>query len=65
MDKELIEILISLHIWSINHNACTCKGGLGELEIVNKCDFKCALCPIFQSRNPWAYSNQIVSIPLN
>ena len=63
MNKELIEILISLRIWSIKHDGC--KGGFGELEIANKCDFKCAVCPIFQSYNPQVYSNQIVSIPLN
>ena len=64
MNTELIKILISIRVWSINHNAC-CKGSIGELEIILKCDFKCALCPIFQSRNPRMYSNQIVSIPLN
>ena len=63
MNKELIEILICIRIWSINHSAC--KGGLGELEIANKCDFKCDVCPIFQFRIPRVYSNQIISIPLN
>lgn len=63
MNKELIEILKSIRIWSISHNAC--PGGIGELEIIFKCDFKCALCPIFQTHNPRVYSNQIVSIPLN
>ncbi|QSJ04008.1 hypothetical protein KNV79_gp32 [Salmonella phage vB_SalP_TR2] len=63
MNKELIEILISLRIWSIDYSAC--KGGFGELEIANKCDFKCNVCPIFQTNNPQVYSNQIVSIPLN
>lgn len=63
MNKGLIEILISIRIWSIKHGGC--KGSVGELEIILKCDFKCALCPIFQSRNPRIYSNQIVSIPLN
>ena len=63
MNRELIEILVCIRIWSINHS--TCKGSLGELEIANKCDFKCTVCPIFQTHIPWAYSNQIVSIPLN
>lgn len=63
MNKELIEILICIRIWSKNH--ISCKGGFGELEIANKCDFKCAICPIFQTHNPRVYSNQIVSIPLN
>lgn len=63
MNKELIEILTCIRIWSRNH--ISCKGGFGELEIANKCDFKCDLCPIFQTHNPRVYSNQIVSIPLN
>lgn len=63
MNKELIQILICIRTWSINYGAC--KGGLEELEVANKCNFKCAVCPIFQTPNPDVYSNQIVSIPLN
>ncbi len=63
MNTKLIEILKSLRTWSIKNGGC--KGKIDELEIANKCDFKCALCPIFQTRSPLLYSDQIVSIPLN
>lgn len=63
MNKELIQILICIRIWSIKNGGC--RGSFGELDLIVKCDFKCALCPVFQAQNPRVYSNQIVSIPLN
>ena len=63
MNKELIEILKSIRTWSIDSGEC--KGGIGDLRVAGKCNFKCAMCPIFQTKNPKVYSNQITSIPLN
>nr|DAV70444.1 MAG TPA: Radical SAM superfamily [Caudoviricetes sp.] len=63
MNKELIEILTCIRTWSIKNGGC--KGKIGELEIANKCDFKCALCPVFQTRSLLLYTDQIISIPLN
>ena len=63
MNKELIEILKSIRIWSINSGAC--RGGIDDLWIAHKCDYTCSRCPIFQTKNSRVYSNQITSIPLN
>nr|DAX06435.1 MAG TPA: Pyruvate formate-lyase 1-activating enzyme [Caudoviricetes sp.] len=63
MNKELIEILKSIRIWAIDSGVC--KGGIGNFRIATKCDFRCEVCPIFQTSNKKVYSNQITSIPLN
>lgn len=63
MNKELIEILKSIRTWSITETKC--MGGLGDLGIATKCDFRCGVCPIFQCDSNKIYSHQLISISLN
>ena len=64
MNKELIEILKSIRIWSIRTRKL-CRGYTKELRLDDDCDYHCKCCPVVSNTSNELYPNQITSIPLN
>jgi hypothetical protein len=62
MNKELIEILKSIRIWSLKTTKL-CRGYPIELSLDDDCHYYCSCCPVVKS-NTDTYSNLIMRVKI-
>ena len=62
MNKELIEILKSIRIWS-SRTRSLCRGYPKELSLDDDCHYYCNCCPVINS-NTDTYSKLILKVTI-